>query len=400
MRTDAAATDRFYAELSAFDEFDRVTDPAAFSRVPGDWHVVVADIKGSTLAIAEGRYKEVNMVGAACITAVTNVALGHDGVEIPYVFGGDGATLLVPGSMIAEVRRALLGAAVLARREFGFELRIGSVPVSDIRSTGLDVTVGKLRLSPGNELAQLGGGGIAEADHLIKAEPETGGRYRLALDPDAPEPDMSGLSCRWEPLRAERGVILCMMARALDEDETVRRRTYDGVLADVATALGGDIRAASPVTPRTMRFKWIPKGLRMEAKITKGRGGFLRRYLFLLYESLIQFFLEKFDKSAGGYDAPVYRAELRANSDFRRFDDVLRLVLDCTQTQADAIAEALYARRAAGEIAFGLHSADHALMTCLVFNLEAGEHVHFIDGGLGGFTEAAVGFKKQMRDTV
>lgn len=395
----ASTNDRFYADLPAFDEFDRVTDPAAFSPVPGDWHVVVADIKGSTVAIAEGRYKQVNMVGAACITAVTNVCAARaDGLDVPYVFGGDGATVLVPDALIDDVRRALLGAAVLARREFGFELRIGSVPVADIRDTGLDVTVGKLRLSPGNELAQLGGGGIAEADHRIKAEPETGGTYRLALDPNAAEPDMSGLSCRWEPLLAERGVILCMMARALDEDDGARREIYDGVLMDVAMALGGDIRAASPVTPSTMRFKWIPKGLRMEAKITKGAGSFWRRYAFLLYESLFQYFLEKLDKSAGSYDAPVYRAELISNSDFRRFDDVLRLVLDCTQTQADAIAEALHRRRATGEIAFGLNTADHALMTCLVFNLAEGEHVHFIDGGLGGFTEAAVGYKKQLME--
>lgn len=45
------------------------------------------DIRGSTRAIEEGRYKQVNMVGAAVITAVLNACAGY---EIPFVVGGDG----------------------------------------------------------------------------------------------------------------------------------------------------------------------------------------------------------------------------------------------------------------------------------------------------------------------
>lgn len=401
MNTSTATNDRFYTDLPAFDDFDRVADPTAFSSVPGDWIVVVADIRGSTQAIADGRYKDVNMVGAACITAATNAVDPSIGA-IAYVFGGDGATLLVPESLIASVREALIGAAVLARRDFGFELRIGAVPVSDLRADGLDVTVGKLRLSPGNELAMLGGGGIAEADRRIKAEPEpqvaTDARYRIPISEEAGEPDMTGLSCRWEPLKAQRGVMLCLMVLALPDAAQDRRAVYDRLLRDVETILDGDLQSASPVTPQTLRYKWIPKGLRMEARLTRGRRPTWVRFASLVLETLIQFVLEKTNQSFGGYDAPAYREELRGNSDYRRFDDVLRLILDCTQAQADRIIELLKEKRSAGEIAYGLHQADHALMTCLVFNLSEGEHVHFVDGGLGGFTAASRGFKQQLKE--
>lgn len=40
--------------------------------------------------------------------------------------------------------------------------------------------------------------------------------------------------------------------------------------------------------------------------------------------------------------------------------------------------------------------ADTALMTCLVFNLRKSEHVHFVDGGDGGFAIAAKQLKTQL----
>jgi len=46
-----------------------------------------------------------------------------------------------------------------------------------------------------------------------------------------------------------------------------------------------------------------------------------------------------------------------------------------------------------GEIVYGLHRADSALMTCLVFSLEKAEHIHFVDGSDGGFTSAAKNLK-------
>ncbi|MGY9004284.1 MAG: DUF3095 family protein, partial [Rhodospirillales bacterium] len=38
----------------------------------------MADIKGSIAAITEGRYKDANMVGAACITAILNANRTHE----------------------------------------------------------------------------------------------------------------------------------------------------------------------------------------------------------------------------------------------------------------------------------------------------------------------------------
>ena len=53
----------FYQNLQGFDDFPSVTDLSLYSSLPDDWCIVLADIKGSTKAIEEGRYKDVNMMG-------------------------------------------------------------------------------------------------------------------------------------------------------------------------------------------------------------------------------------------------------------------------------------------------------------------------------------------------
>ena len=79
--------DNFYATLPAYTNFSEAMDLTRYTPVPDDWFVIISDIKGSTQAVQNGRYKEVNMLGASCIVAVLNVA---SELENPFVFAGDG----------------------------------------------------------------------------------------------------------------------------------------------------------------------------------------------------------------------------------------------------------------------------------------------------------------------
>jgi hypothetical protein len=62
-------------------------------------------------------------------------------------------------------------------------------------------------------------------------------------------------------------------------------------------------------------------------------------------------------------------------------------------SQADAIEAALESHAQQGILRYGVHRSDSALMTCLVFNLDNSEHIHFVDGSDGGFTAAAKNMK-------
>ncbi|MBD0300821.1 MAG: DUF3095 family protein, partial [Tolypothrix sp. T3-bin4] len=81
-------TEFFYARLPVSRRFIELTNSRNFKSVPRDWYILISDIVGSTKAIETGRYKDVNLLGACSIIAVLNIA-GE--IEIPFVFGGDGA---------------------------------------------------------------------------------------------------------------------------------------------------------------------------------------------------------------------------------------------------------------------------------------------------------------------
>ena len=386
-----AATHGFFSELPATTSFMGVVSSEVFHPAPHDWIVVVADIRSSTQAVEEGRYKQVNMVGGCVVCAAINATLG---CKIPFVFGGDGATLLIPADARRDVEAALVRTRTLAREDFDLELRVGFVPVAEVRTLGKDVLVARYEVSPGNNLAMFSGGGVELADKLIK-EDAAAERYSVAEYSLSGRPDLTGLSCRWEPLRSQKGTIVCLLVRLRAEDLVQRRAVLAEVLSSLTTIVGTDLRQASPVTPESMQFRWPPKGLGAEARASRGEKSFLRRYLEVLVGSFIQLVLERFDLKGGAYDAPAYREELRNNSDYCRFDDVLRMVLDCTKQQSLEISQLLRARHEAGDIDSGMFEVEQALMTCLLFDLDDGHHPHFIDGDAGGFWRAALEFKQQ-----
>ena len=382
----------FISALPSFTRFAEVADPGRYSPAPADWRVYCCDVVNSTGAIEQGRYKAVNMVGAACIIAAINAAAG---VEIAYVFGGDGATLLAPAALAPAIDRALVRTRRLARDGYGLTLRVGAVPVSEIRERGADLAVAMFELSPGNRCAVFTGGGAALADRLVKDDAD--GTFVLGEADDAP-PDLEGLSCRWEPLAARHGNMVCVLASALPSETRERARTYGNLIAAIERVLQPDIETARPVRADNMRFRWPPRGLALEITATQSRRPRWLHAFGLATQSLFQAIAERFDRKIGDYHAPVYRAELRANSDYRRFDDVLRLILDCTPAQRSAIEEVLAAAHARGDIVYGTHRSDAALMTCLLFDLRDSRHLHFIDGSDGGFTLAARAMKARIAE--
>ena len=246
--------DRFYADLPAFRSFRDFADFAAYTPFPEDWVVLCGDIEGSTPAIAAGRYKDVNMVGAAVITAVLNAC---PGMQVPYVFGGDGGLAVVPGSAAPAAVEALRRLQAHSRRTFGLGLRAAAIPVSRLVAEGYGLSVRKFELSPGNPLAMLGGGGADHADLILKAA-VPGDPAILTPDDDLAPPDLDGLSCRWEPLEASRGQMIALMVQpqGLGSPDA-----YGEILDGLVQALGDDMGSHAPATDATLRFRWPPQGV-------------------------------------------------------------------------------------------------------------------------------------------
>jgi hypothetical protein len=95
----------FFAGLPPLPDPRHTFDDGAYRAAPDDWAQVVTDIVGSTRAIAAGQHKTVNFVAAMAIAAARNLCAPE---PIPFLFGGDGAVLMVPPTLLAGTHRSMI----------------------------------------------------------------------------------------------------------------------------------------------------------------------------------------------------------------------------------------------------------------------------------------------------
>ncbi len=382
----------FYAALPVFDRFADVYDPARYSPVPLDWDVVVTDVEGSTTAIEAGRYKDVNALGVASIVALRNALPEFD---LPFVFGGDGATVLTPGSQRTRVQAALRGIRVMAKDALDMTMRASMVPVAELDASGCEVRVARFGASPNATFAMFSGSGLSEAERRIK-DPKEGLRYSVS-DEGPSEASFQGFECRWEPLGSRRGKVVSLLVQATAEDRAQAALAYHEVLDAIAAVLGD--AEGRPVAPDNLNVAAAGRAFQTEARISVGKPGgmgVLARTQLIKAQAAVGRYGMARGKQTLGFPADVYRDEVVANTDFRKFDDTLRMVLDITDEQHQALEADLASRHAAGSIVYGTHVASAALMTCAITSYR-GEHIHFVDGADGGYALAAKQLKAQRR---
>ena len=374
-------SDKFYSTIPVFRGFTRLMDPALYLPLPDDWCIGVADIVESTKAIAQARYKAVNMAGASVIAAVTNALEGR---EFPFVFGGDGASFAVAPDDTELAREALAATAIWVKEDLDLLMRVALVPVSAIRAQGFDVRVARFGPSPNLSYAMFSGGGLGWAEAAMKR-----GEFAVPMAPPGTQPDLSGLSCRFEEIPAVRGLILSVLALpAQGADPTAFRR----LIEDIITLVERSPDSGRPVPPGGPPLRWPPAGVEFEARAQRG-GSLLRRRAGVLAHTLFAFLIMRFGIKVGGFVPKTYVRQVVENSDFRKYDDGLRMVLDCTTELERSLSERLARAASAGIARYGLHRQDAAMMTCFTPSVLRSDHVHFIDGARGGYASAATALK-------
>ena len=367
--------------LKSMKNVTNVFEDSYYQSVPPDWLAVSTDVQGSTTAVEKGQQKTVNFVGASAIAALRNLCAPLD---LPFQFGGDGAMALVPPAHAAEALRVLARARGFARREFQMSLRVGAAPVGAINRAGGTVLVGRYEPSPGNPFGMFSGGGMDMLELAIKERGDAD-LARLARIPedldDGEPPDLTGLSCRWEPLASLRGAVIALLVVG---DKNHCRLYRD--LCRLSDSVETGLRVASP---ENLNPGWPGEGTMIEARLGRGQGGVWRRWLDVAAQTVLVKLMYVFGMSLGGFDPERYREEAATNTAFVKHDDTLAVVFDCPTDRVEALRAYLDEREAAGDLRYGLQISDQALMICMVGNAAEGRHVHFMDGGSGGYTYAA-----------
>jgi len=379
----------FFARLAPVRARQDSFEARHYAPAPDDWLLAVTDVEGSTRAVEQGRYQLVNMVGAAGIAAVKNACRGQD---IPFLFGGDGAVVLIPPDCAAAGRAALGATCNYAVANYDMNLRAGAMTVGEIRRHGSDVLVARYEPSPSNSFGLFLGGGVQLLERAIKGREPTIPVGQIEIPPDSRRgmPDLAGLSCRWSPLRSTRGKMVAVIVTGA----LAPRAVYDRILA----IADPEQRGVDPIRAENLVAKWPPRTLMLEARARRAgrRTPLAVIALGLLLETLLAWVVLKRGRPVGGFDPARYKAEIAQNVDFSKYDDTLSMVIDCAAARIPEIRAYLDGLADSGALSYGIHLSDTALMTCLVESATERKHVHFVDGGEGGYTQAAKELKRRV----
>jgi hypothetical protein len=383
----------FYRELSDTPSFDSVATTDLHDDLPPDWWIAVTDVVGSTKAIAAGAYKDVNTVGVACITAMLNVA---PEIQLPFAFGGDGATFALPDALRERAARALRGVQQLARSAFGLTLRAGFVSVADLQQSGHAARVGKVRLSRHVSQAAFWGSAWDEAERRVKSEGMPGA---LCVDEQNGPADASfeGFECRWKAFPSVNDHKLSLLVVAADTEHEAKQAVYRRVLEHIQ-ATYGEAHQYHPLRAERMRMTFSPRLLSHEWRVRTSQRPWRQRlgyFAEMYFRCAAGTYLFARDLDTAATQWSRYRDELVENTDFRKFDGMLRMLIDGSEQQYAQLIAYLEDEYRAGRLAYGTSKSRQALVTCIVRSYN-GNHMHFVDGSDGGYALAARELKQRL----
>ena len=373
----------FFGELPLLRKTGDTFDTTQYRPAPDDWMLVVTDIVDSTMAIANGQHKTVNFVAAMAIAALKNLCVP---TPLPFLFGGDGSVVMVPPQYADPARLALARVRGFALREFGMQLRIGLASVGTLRRFGSDVLVGRFEPTPGNSFGVFLGGGVGMLETAVRGrgDPELIALAAIPMELDDGVPvDLAGLTCRWNPLQSGRGKMVTLIIHGAANPGAVHAAVMR------LAGQGGPDADVRPVRLDTLRLGWPPKGFMLEAQASRRGKPLALAVLRVLVETLVARVILAFGRPVGGFAPDKYLQEVTTNTDFCKHDETISFVIDSPVECVARIKAYLDQQMAAGTLRYGMNVSETALMTCLVTSPSGGLHVHFVDGGDGGYTSAA-----------
>jgi hypothetical protein len=361
------------------------------NQVPESSYIVIADVRKSTEAIKKGFQREVNMVGAACIAVVRN---NFPQGTIPYVFGGDGATFLVPDVHLKSLTDLLEAVQTTVRVKFKLSLRVGAVSVAELRSANADVFVRSEGCGEEEEIYFLQGNGLTLADKLIKERDSRSDENSSLLN--FVGADLSGLSCRMLPFHSLRGSVFSFIVDfnvPTEEQHKISQKLFSTLAED------GDIERFRPVQKYNTRRKWLPKSWLIEAKLFSsgtGRMSMIGIFIKKVIENIFSKLVFKFNIRNEITGLPSeYSEQMLIQSDWVKFNGALYLILDMNPAEEKKFCGELELLEKQGLLFFGLHKSSSSLVICHLNSESQKKHFHFVDGSDGGLTFAAIQLKSK-----
>jgi hypothetical protein len=371
--------DHFYTNLPV----NKIPLYQLFKEVPIDWCVIITDIKNSTSAVNSGLHENVNLIATGSIVTVLNIAFKAN-ISVPFFFGGDGATFIVPPRIVDDVMKSLLKYRDNTLQNFNLDLRAGIVAVDEIYKKGHTLKISRFSSSETFSIPIILGDGLAYAEQIIKGDDYLLSGHNTASD----EIDLSGMQCRWDkiepPENSEEVVTLIVIAQNCEKQA--------GVFSKVIRHLDqvyGSAEKRQPISVSKLIFRTSFNSLGQEMKHRFGK----IKIFELIKSWLINIYGYIYFRTQSG---KKYLKQLVEMSDTLVIDGRINTVITGTEKQRLTLQNELNKLEKGGEILYALYVSGESIMSCYVRDLED-DHIHFVDGAEGGYTQAAGILKQKIR---
>jgi Protein of unknown function (DUF3095) len=378
-----------YDQLTTFRNFKEFTNLSFYLDVPEDWYIVITDVVNSTQAIEKGEYKYVNMASALSLVAVINL---NPKQKLPFIFGGDGITLLISKEMLADVQSVLADNRELVQKTFNLKLRVGFVAIRKVYEAGYELKIGKYQTSSKHSQMLAIGNGIDYAEYLVKNH-HVNINY-LISDSSKPhrKADYSGFACPFEDFFSHKEEILSLIIKVKGDDFEAQRYIYQEILSKMEFIFGS-LEECHPLSASKSQFRLAGIGtdrgkvlMRLNLATRNSLSVWMARLVFKIKHIMGQIYMKISFKSLKN------KNELINSSDHKKFDGSLKMTISCYAEQRELFQIYLQSLRQQGKIYFGLHVSDRTLVTCLV----GSQAVHLVDAADGGYALAAKQIKQQI----
>lgn len=347
----------------------------------------MVDVKGSTEAIQLGFHHEVNLAATGAIVAVKNLLRElQPGLKLPYFFGGDGATFLVPEVLIDELLEMLDRYKLHISNRISLTLKVGAHSVRGLHAQQQDIRIAKFAVNDLLTLPIVLGTGIKFAERVIKDALED----ELEEDLFAIETvNLQGMECRWDeippPHQADK--VICLVAYC--QDDKRQGQMYAEVLQAIETSFG-DYKSRQPISRARLKLDLAIGKVRKEMKAKLASFTFID----LLKEWLLTLFGPFYFRYTD--NGKAYLTSLMQLSHTLMFDGTLNCVISGDAAGVQRLTGILDKLEKGGAIHYGLHVTHASVMSCYVIDKER-DHAHFVDGTEGGFTKAATVLKGKLK---
>ena len=359
-----------------------LSQEAAFSKMPEDWFVFVVDIENSTSAVQEGKHQEVNLCATGSIVTVLNeIRKINKKIRVPYFFGGDGTTFIIPAQFHEKVYSILENYRHHVKFKTSLVLRVGYLKVAEIYKLNHKINIAKFALTEHLTIPIVLGNGLKYAEEVIKSSFVNTQKKESELDKVA----LIGMECRWQEIKPkeDKEKVICLLVNChLEQNQGA---IYKDIFEKI-NEIFGDYQERNPISNDRLRLNSSIKKMKGELRLKYDNYSF-----GMLLKSWISTIIGDFGFRVLSTKIEYFR-NIPLLADTIMMDGVLHTVFSGTEKKINQFMPYIEALEQQGIIKYGIQITHSTIMSCYVEDRQ-NNHIHFVDGTEGGYTRAAMMYK-------